>query len=128
MTHAAQATLHRGMEKESKTTRFCLVCIVQLRVAHQRTDNITLHIIPFQIVCTGGPAKVIERLQLICREENIPVIVNSSLTNKQNNTISDKLGECGFRMQEGGSEYLQIIDMKLRYRQFIRNNLYTFHT
>lgn len=199
MTHAAQSALRRTMEKECKTTRFCLVCNYVSRIIEPITSRCT----KFRFKSLAAN-KVIERLKYICNEENVQinpnvfdliveisdgdmrraittlqscfrlknghgnithddifelsglvpkkylenflnvchkgdyrqleefvqniqydaysiaqfmeqfndfVVQNDSMTNEQKYTVCDKLGECCFRMQEGASEYLQIMNL-----------------
>uniref|UniRef100_T1GB56 AAA+ ATPase domain-containing protein n=1 Tax=Megaselia scalaris TaxID=36166 RepID=T1GB56_MEGSC len=39
------------------------------------------------------------------------ILFSKDVTSKQKAIICDKLGECSFRLQDGGSEYLQILDL-----------------
>lgn len=199
MTHAAQAALRRTMEKESRSTRFCLVCNYVSRIIEPITSRCT----KFRFKSLARE-KIIERLQYICREENVQidddvfdiivdlsdgdmrraittlqscfrlkvghgnitkndivemsglipgkyfsefldvckkgdytkleafvqdiqyeaysiaqffdqfndyVITCQDLSDSQKATICNSLGECCFRMQDGGSEYLQIMNL-----------------
>lgn len=199
MTHAAQAALRRTMEKETRTTRFCLVCNYVSRIIEPITSRCT----KFRFKPLAA-TKIIERLRYICDAENVQiennvfdviveisdgdmrraittlqscfrlktaqttiskhdifeisglvptpfladfldvcrkgdysrlesfvqniqyeaysiaqffdqlndfVISNDAITDKQKVAICDKLGQCCFRMQDGGSEYLQIMDL-----------------
>ncbi|XP_068159432.1 replication factor C subunit 4 [Drosophila tropicalis] len=200
MTHAAQAALRRTMEKESRSTRFCLICNYVSRI-----------IVPITSRCTKfrfkslGEEQIIERLKLICQAEGVQmdgeesyksivrisggdmrraittlqscyrlkgpehiintqdlfemsgiipdyylddylevcrsgnykrledfvreigysaysvgqmleqfvefIVLKENLTDPQKAKICDKLGECCYRLQDGGSEYLQIMDL-----------------
>ena len=68
MTHAAQAALRRTMEKETRTTRFCLVCNYVSRII----DPITSRCTKFRFIPLGEE-KIIERLQFICDEEKLKI-------------------------------------------------------
>lgn len=68
MTHAAQAALRRTMEKETRTTRFCLVCNYVSRII----DPITSRCTKFRFIPIGDE-KIIERLKFICEEEKLKI-------------------------------------------------------
>jgi replication factor C subunit 2/4 len=68
MTHAAQAALRRTMEKETRTTRFCLVCNYVSRIIEPITSRCTkFRFIPLH------DEKIIERLKSICEQEKVEI-------------------------------------------------------
>ncbi|XP_065213650.1 replication factor C subunit 4 [Planococcus citri] len=198
MTHAAQAALRRTMEKETKSTRFCLICnyvscIIQpltSRCAKYRFKPLSKDTMlkRLKLICdeekvscdekalqtlvdtSGGdlrraitclqscarlkgeegvlyedvlevtgviPDKYIENLFDVCKARNFDkaeivieeiissaycapqvldqfqdlIIAKSNLTDVQKATICEKISVCAWRLQEGASEYLQLLDL-----------------
>jgi len=68
MTHAAQAALRRTMEKQSRSTRFCLICNYVSRIIEPLTSRCS----KFRFRPLGAE-QVSERLRHICSEEAVKV-------------------------------------------------------
>lgn len=198
MTNAAQSALRRTMEKESRTTRFCLICnyvsriiapissrctkfrfkalgenkVVErlLLIAEKESVKIDREAIGCIVDVSGGdmrraitilqsthrlrnnqniskadildisgviPTEYLEEFITICRSAvfndlvkfvdemtcraytfgqlldqfNEFVIKRTDMTNLQKSSICEKIGQCSYRLSDGASEYLQVMDL-----------------
>lgn len=75
MTSAAQAALRRTMEKQSKTTRFCLICNYVSRII----EPITSRCSKFRFKPLAKEI-LTQRLEYICREEDVACDKNTYAT------------------------------------------------
>ncbi|XP_070538431.1 replication factor C subunit 4-like [Ptychodera flava] len=80
MTNAAQAALRRTMEKESKTTRFCLICNYVSRIIEPITSRCSkFRFKPLTTsILTDRLKSIAEKENVICSDEAIKALVTTS--------------------------------------------------
>ncbi|XP_077344009.1 replication factor C subunit 4 isoform X2 [Lithobates pipiens] len=100
MTSAAQAALRRTMEKESKTTRFCLICNYVSRIIEPLTSRCS----KFRFKPLADKIQT-QRILDICTKEN--VLITNEVISKE--TLNSVLAAC----QSGLFEKLETVVMSL---------------
>lgn len=105
MTHAAQAALRRTMEKETRTTRFCLLCNYVSRIIEPLTSRCT----KFRFKPLNQ-SFILERLQAISKAET--VLVSEEVLNAL-------VKECGGDMRRAITALQSCANLKGKGRQLL---------